>query len=182
MDADATLYRRFLAGEEDALTALLKTYREGLVLYVNGIVKNIFDAEDIVQEVFITLFVRRPAYKAAGTFKAWLYTVARHKAIDFLRRKNRGREVSLEETSAEETLVEDAYAAADRTRALLRVLEDLRPEQKEILFLTYFEELPNKQAAKVMGKSVHAIETLNSRARAALRERLEQEGLTYEDL
>lgn len=182
MESGEALYRRFLAGDEQALAALLKTYREGLVLYVNGIVKNIFDAEDIAQEVFITLFVRRPAYKAAGSFKAWLYTVARHKAIDFLRRKNRRREVSLEETAAEAALVEDAYAAADRRRALLRLLEELSPAYKEILFLTYFEGLPNKMAAKVMGKSVHAIETLNSRARAALRERLRQEGLTDEDL
>ena len=65
---------------------------------------------------------------------------------------------------------------------MLRLLDSLKPEYKEVLFLTCFEGLSNKQAAKVMRKSVHAVETLNSRARAALRQRMEKEGLTYENV
>ena len=182
MDAGARLYAKFLNGEEAALAALLQIYREPLVLFVNGIVNNIFDAEDIAQEVFVTLFVKRPAYKAEAGFKTWLYAVAKNKAVDFLRKKKRETAYTAEETLAEEALVEDAFFQADRRRELMRFMADLNPAYREVLFLTYFEGLSNKQTARVMKKSVHAVETLNSRARAALRRRLEQEDYTDENL
>ena len=182
MDPGASAYGRFLSGDEAALAALLQLYREPLVLFVNGIVNNIFDAEDIAQDVFVMLYVKRPAYKAEASFKTWLYAVARNKAVDFLRKQKRETAFTANETLAETLLVEDAYAAVDRRRELIRLMEKLPPAYREALFLTYFEGLSNKQTAKVLHKSVHAVETLNSRARAALRTLMEQEGYTYENL
>ena len=182
MDTGALAYRSFLAGDEAALAELLRLYREPLVLFINGIVNNIFDAEDIAQDVFVMLYVKRPAYKAEAGFKTWLYAVARNKAIDFLRKKKRENAFTAEENLAEEALVEDACAAMDRRRELKRLMDGLTPACREVLYLTYFEGLSNKQTAKVMHKSVHAVETLNSRARAALRTRMEQEGYTDETL
>ena len=182
MDTGAILYRRFLSGDEAALAALLQLYREPLVYFINGIVNNIFDAEDLAQEVFVTLYVKRPAYKAEAGFKTWLYAVAKNKSIDFLRKKKRETAFTAEETLAEETLVEDAFLQSDRRRELMRLMGKLHPSYREVLFLTYFEGLSNKQTAKVLKKSVHAVETLNSRARAALRKLLEQEGYTDETL
>ena len=182
MDNGAALYRRFLAGDEAALSQLLKTYREGLVLYVNGIVRNIYDAEDITQEVFILLFVKRPALKEGAAFKAWLYAVARNKAIDHLRKRKKETVCSAEESLRELSAVEDVYITSDRRQILLRQMEKLAPSYREVLFLTYFEGLSNKQTAKIMKKNVHAVEMLNSRARAALRKQLEKEGYTNEDL
>ena len=103
MDHGSGTYRRFLAGDETALTTLLQTYREGLVLYVNGIVHNVYDAEDVVQEVFVTLFVKRPLFHGDDGFKTWLYAVARNKAVDLLRKQKRGSAVPLDEAPAAET-------------------------------------------------------------------------------
>ena len=182
MDQGAELYRRFLAGDEASLAALLAAYRGPLVLYLNGIVKNIFDAEDLAQEVFVLLFVKRPAYKSQAGFKTWLYTVGRNKAIDFLRKRQREAFFVSDEALAEEALVEDACLHADRRQVLMRLLRGLPDAYREALYLTYYEGLSNRQTAKVMKKSVHAVEMLNSRARASLRKRMEQEGYTDEDL
>ena len=58
----------------------------------------------------------------------------------------------------------------------------LKPDYRQVLWLVYFEQFSMKEAARVMGKSVHSVETLAWRARQALREILEQEGYSYEEL
>ena len=61
-------------------------------------------------------------------------------------------------------------------------MNKLKPEYRQVLWLVYFEGMTNKEAAAVMKKSVHNIETLVSRARKSLRKQLETEGFDYEDL
>ena len=58
----------------------------------------------------------------------------------------------------------------------------LKPEYRQILWLIYFEDFSNKEAAKIMKKKVHNIEVLASRARKALKEELEREDFIYEEL
>lgn len=61
-------------------------------------------------------------------------------------------------------------------------MRSLIPEYRQVLWLIYFEELSNKEAAAIMKKSVHNIETLVYRARKSLRKQLEMEGFVYENL
>ena len=58
----------------------------------------------------------------------------------------------------------------------------LKPEYRQTLWLLYFEEMSGKEAAAVMRKSVHAVETLAYCARLALRRELEKEGIAHEDI
>ena len=61
-------------------------------------------------------------------------------------------------------------------------MKKLKPEYHQILWLIYFEGFTNKEAASIMKKSVHSIETLVYRARKSLKTQLEMEGFTYEGL
>ena len=61
-------------------------------------------------------------------------------------------------------------------------MNKLKPEYRQVLWLVYFEEMSNKEAAAVMKKSVHNIEVLVSRARKSLRKQLKTEGFDHEDL
>ena len=61
-----------------------------------------------------------------------------------------------------------------------RAMEKLKPEYREILWLTYFEQLSNKESAKILGKKVHTVEVLLSRARNSLKRQLEEDGFNYE--
>ena len=63
-----------------------------------------------------------------------------------------------------------------------RALRKLKPEYRQILWLIYFEDFSNKEAAAVMKKSVHNVETLVYRARKSLKSQLEMEGFVYEKL
>lgn len=61
-------------------------------------------------------------------------------------------------------------------------MDKLRPNYRQVLWLIYIEGFTNKEAAAVMGKTVHNIESMVSRARKALRSQLEKEGFEYEEL
>ena len=60
-------------------------------------------------------------------------------------------------------------------------MNNLKEEYREVLWLTYFEGMSNKETAEILKKKVHAVEATLSRARAALKKELEKEGFIYEN-
>lgn len=74
------------------------------------------------------------------------------------------------------------FIKEERRIMVHRALKKLKPEYHQVLWLIYFESFSNKEAAAVMKKSVHNIETLVYRARKSLRSQLEMEGFEYEEL
>ena len=78
--------------------------------------------------------------------------------------------------------LEAAVIKEEQKISVHRALKKLKPEYHQVLWLIYFENFSNKEAAKIMGKSVHNIEPLVYRARKSLKSQLEMEGFTYEKL
>ena len=186
MDNGASSYRRFRDdGDESGLVEIIRDYKDGLILYLNSFVGNIHIAEELAEDTFVLLGTKKPRDKGKGSFKTWLYTIGRNIAIDHLRRNVKTPEVSIEECPelvSEENSLEWSYIHEERKITVHRALRRLKPEYRQILWLTYFENLSNKEAAAVMRKTVHSIETLVYRARKSLRAQLEMEGFIYEEL
>ena len=80
---DETLYRRYLDGDEGSMRELMERYGNTLTLYINGYVKNLPDAEDLMIEAFAYLATKRPAIRDCG-FKAYLFKAARNYALRFM--------------------------------------------------------------------------------------------------
>ena len=98
METDDVLYRRYLDGGEDCLSALIERYGDKLTLYLDGYLHDIHEAEEMMLDVFAYLFTKKPKIRDGG-FKAYLYKAARHMA---LRRKSRRKPLfSLEEVANE---------------------------------------------------------------------------------
>lgn len=185
MDSGSELYARFLAGEQDAMTAIIRDYSEGLMLYLASIVGSLWTAEELAEDTFVRLVTRKPRDRRRGSFKTWLYTIGHNLAVDWLRKNKRPPEIPLEqadEYAADCAHFEERFFRRERDRILHSAMQSLRPDYRQILWLLYFGQLSMKEAAAVMRRSVHAAEMLASRARRALREQLTEEGLTYEDL
>lgn len=185
MDNGKDSYARFLSGDESGLVEIIREYKDGLMLYLNGFVHNIHLAEELTEEAFVKLGTKKPRDKGTGSFKTWLYTIARHSAIDYLRKNARSHTVPLEDCadlSAECESVEATYFREQRKVAIHRAMCRLKSEYRQALWLVYFEDFSYQQIAKMMGKSVHSIETLVYRARRSLRAELEKEGFVYENL
>ena len=184
MDHGAESYLRFLAGDDNGMVELIRDYKDGLMLYLNGMVGNIHVAEELMEETFVRLAVRRPHFRGRSSFKTWLYAIGRNLALDDLRRRRRESpadpELLAREADAE--TVEAAYLRDERSRALHRAMGRLHPEYRTVLWLVYFEEMDNAQAAVAMRKSKRQIENLIYRAKQSLRTELKKEGITGENL
>lgn len=184
MDNGASNYRRFLDGDDLGMAQIVKEYKDCLTLYLNGYVGNIFIAEDLMEETFFKIILCKPRFSGKSTFKTWLYTIGRNVAIDYIR-KNKNVCISTEDYESlliEQESVERTYLIKEDKVSLYRAIDGLKPEYKQVLFLIYFEDFTNSQAAVVMKKSKHQIENLIYRAKTALKTKLEKEGFSYEKL
>lgn len=185
MEQGTESYRRFLAGEESGLVELIRDYKDGLILYLNTIVGDMDQAESLAEDTFVRLAVKKPKDRGGAGFRTWLYTIGRNLAIDHLRRRRRTQTVPLEDCHdlrADQEELERMYLRQERRVLLRRTMDRLPPDQRQVLWLLYFEQFTAAQAARVMGKTVHSVETLAWRARKALRRELEQEGYSYDEL
>ena len=96
-DDGIALYRRFLSGDERALEELIALYQRGLLRFIFGYVHDEALAEDILQEVFITLYFKRNFKEQSdASFKTYLYKIARNKSLNEIKKRKRKREISLE--------------------------------------------------------------------------------------
>lgn len=185
MDNGASSYRRYLDGDDTGIVEIIKVYKDGLTLYINGYVNNIFIAEDLMEEVFFKLATKRPRFSGKSSFKTWLYAIARNVTLDYLRHNSKFTYGSIDEYSnylAEETNVEREYLIKEQKIILHRTMRKLKPEYFQILYLVYFENFSNTDAAVIMKKNKRQIENLVYRAKNTLKTELEKEGFEYEEL
>ena len=184
MDNGASSYRRFRDnGDERGLDEIITDYSDGLMLYLTSIVGNIQTAEELVEDTFVLLGTKKPKYKGKSSFKTWLYAIGRNIAIDHLRKTSKKSTVSFDEApviTSDEEAVEAACIRKEEQIAVHRAMRRLKPEYQQVLWLVYFEGMSNKEAAKIMKKSVRSVESVLYRARKSLRSQLEMEGYIYE--
>lgn len=184
MDQGGEYYKRYLHGDQDAFVSLVQMYMDGLVLFLTGITGDVTLAEDATEDTFVKLGVKRPHYSGKASFKTWLYAIGRNTARDHLRRCRRTLPLSPTVTDplSEGLDPESHYFRKERDRRLHHAMGNLIPSHRQILWLIYFEGFSGKECAKIMGKTVHGIESLAYRARLALRQELQKEGIGDENL
>ncbi len=181
-DRGMVAYERFLAGDEGGLAVIIDEYGDRLLRYINSYVHDEMTAEDLLSETFLKLIVRRPHLLGEALFKTYLYAIGRNEALQYLRKKR--CEVSLEEWLPDRQAV-DAYHSVlqqERRRGVYHALAQISPLYREVLYLTYFEQLSCREAAKVLRKSSRQVTNLLYRGKQALRAVMEREGVDYEDL
>ena len=181
-DHGESSYRRFLRGSKLALAELVTTYSDELVRFAFGYLKNEAAAEDVVADVFATLFLKAKPLDEDIQLRPFLYKLTRNRSVDYLRRHR--RELPLEDVEAVLSVpgAEAALLQKERDKALHRCLQQLPQQYREVLELTWFEDFSNDQVAVIMGKKPKQVYNLRSRAKIALKELLEKEGITREDL
>lgn len=176
-------YQRFLEGDSEGLYEIICAYKDGLILYLNGLVNDITLAEELAEDVFVKLVLKKPHFSQASSFKTWLYAIGRNLALDHLRWRKR-QPLSLEDElrpGGEVTSLEEHYIQQEERLQLHRCIKRLKAEYCQVLWLAYFEGFSYQQIGRIMKKTTHSIETLAYRARLALKDILIKEGYDYED-
>mgnify|MGYP003291827899 CR=1 FL=1 len=181
MDNGASSYRRFLSGDESALTEIVSQYRPGLQNYINSIVNNFDVAEDLTEDTFVKLLVKKPKDKGEASFKTWLYTIGRNLAIDYLRKNPKGRYVPLDEIYDISGEIMGFDSCVEEQSEILNALESINGNYKNILILFYFEDFTIEEISKIIKKPKRSTSVLLHRAKKALKNQLEKEHFTYEN-
>lgn len=185
MDNGASSYHRFLNGDDEGLTLIIKDYKDGLILFLNGYVHNIYVAEEIMEETFFKLAVKKPKFHAKSSFKTWLYTIGRNVATDYIRHNSKMSPSSTDDLAnclKDEADLEAIYIKTERKIIVHKAMSHLKPEYRQVLWLCFFEEFSNEQTAQIMGKSKRQIENLIYRAKQSLKALLDKGGFQYETL
>ena len=178
MDNGASSYRRFLDGDDEGIIEIVGEYKDGLILYLNGYVNNIYVAEDLAEDTFFRLLTKKPKFSGKSTFKTWLYAIGKNVTVDFLRHHSKLPCVSAEELDcymADKQSLEQSYIKEESKRTMYKAISALTPDYRSILWLIYFEGCSNNEASKVLRKNDRQIKNLLYRAKQALKQKLEKE-------
>ena len=156
---------------------LFVRYQQAVLSYVLSIEPNLSDAQDIVQEVFLTVSKKAAAWTAGTTFLPWACTVARYETLTFQR--NRARRVARLDEDVVELLhangAMDEQAFQRKTTALQGCLDHLAPRARELMHLRYHAAQMPEQIAPKVGWTVNAVRVALTRARDLLRGCMEQQ-------
>ena len=178
MISDEELYRQYISGDETGLDELMKKYGDPLTLYINGYLHDVHEAEDLMIEAFSYLFTKKPRIQHGG-FQPYVYITALHMALHHHSRQPLSFDLDdLTEEPDGQILVEEVVQTKERDQILHFCMDELNPDYRESLYLTYFEGMSYLQAAEVMGKSVKQITNMVYRGKERLRGLLEREGIT----
>jgi len=172
-DPDGELVVRIAAGDHDAARALLGRHLPRILNLSRRMLGSQSEAEDVAQEVFLRVWTHAERWKpGAAKFETWLHRVAINLCYDQLRKKRTARLDAVPEPADPGPGPAAALFQAQLGAAVDAALNALPERQKEAIVLCHHQELSNIDAAEVMGVSVEALESLLSRGRRSLRERL----------
>lgn len=180
MDNGASSYRRFLEGDESGLNEIVNIYGDNLMLFINGFVNNLSLAEEIMEDVFMELVVKRHKFKEESTFKTYLFKIGRNKAINVVKKNKRYTYIEDKEIEDSKRF-EDNIIKNEEQKHIHEALKKLPKDYKTVLYLIYFEDMSYSEIEKVMRKNNKQIKNLAYRARIALKEILGKEGFSYEE-
>lgn len=163
IETDLEVYRRACEGDAAAVELLYRRHKDGIYAYLRGLTGHRESAEELLQEVFVGFLRERPSFQGDAALKSWLYTTARNKALNELRRRPAR---PLAEQWLEPREARDAATDGELRRRIQAVLESLPPEQKEVVLLKHFQDLTFAEIAAVVGAPP---DTVASRHRYAMR-------------
>lgn len=175
---DSELVDRLKRRDPHAMSVLYDRFGRLTYSVILRIVRNEGVAEDLVQETFLRVWNRIPAFdRTKGAIGPWILTVARNRAIDYLRSVGgRGSERSFELDLLEQpTLFASAQSGLltlDRQKMIRDALERLTPNQREVIELAYYEGLSQTEMAERLKQPLGTVKTWVRAALKMLRQEL----------
>ena len=182
LERDAELMLRVRDGDDECFGILLEKHRGPVIHFLYRMVQNQAVSEELAQEVFLRVYRSRASYEATAKFTTWLFRIASHLALNWIRdcRAERGQESLNQETAdgmsrqvadrsptTEQSLIREA-----RMEEVRRAIQLLPAKQRAAVLMHKYQEMEYSQIAGVLDCSESAVKSLLFRAYEALRGRL----------
>ncbi len=184
LDERATI-TRIAEGDQDALEALYRQYAEVVYNTLISYTKNAEDTEELMQDVFISIYDTAHKFRFDSAVSTWVYRVSVNKALDFLRKKNAAKRKGIFSSLYRKDSGELQFDQTDfvhpgvkmenveDAKCLFQAISELSENQKTVFILTQIEQLPQQEVADIMQITRKAVESLLQRAKMNLRTILE---------
>ena len=163
---DTELLALISGGSDAALSELFDRHAPAVTRYAWSLADTLFDAEELVQDTFITVWSNARRIRINVSALPWLLVTCRNHARNLARKRAREAAVALRE---DDSATVDSAAAEDQLRWVLDEISRLDPIDQRVCELCLIEGRPYKEAADLLGISVGAIKQRVSRARLRLR-------------
>jgi RNA polymerase sigma-70 factor, ECF subfamily len=186
-EEDRLLIERVKIGDHEAFDILFQRYFTTVSRQAIRLARNREEAEEVVQEVFLTVYEKAQTFRGASAFSTWLYRVTMNAALTKLRRHKKGAELSLDDylPSFREdghhlvrpvvdwsNELEERVASEERQRLIQQALDQLAPVDKAVVVLSDLEGLSDREIGSALGLSVSAVKARLHRSRLVLRGKL----------
>ena len=162
---DDMLVTLYLGGNNSAFDTLLSRHQDRLFNYIYFIVRSKEVAEDIFQETFVKAIVtlQKGSYSSSGKFGAWLTRIAHNLMIDYFRQERNENSISNDETDYDlfndtrfsDLTVEDQMVNEQTLIDVRRLVNELPDNQREVVFMRYYQDLSFKEIADITGVSIN---------------------------
>ena len=161
------------AHELSAFEQLYQQYYKTLTLYAFNFVGNQSEAEDIVQDVIVAIWLREDTFENQRSFEAYLYNAVKFKSINVLKRKNLAQRY-IDENSAElNNTSEGQFSIEELYIELFKAIDNLPKRCREVLLLG-MEGKTNAEIAQLLNLSIETVKTHRKRGLSILRDTLKE--------
>ena len=180
--SDADLYKQFLLGDREAFNLLMIRHRQSLTNFIMYYVRKIEIAEDIAQDSFLYIIINKKDYDFKFSFKTYLYTIAKSRALNYLKREK--KQISLNDIDVDnfvsELNVEDEVINNVNRKQILSTIKKLKKDYQIIIFLYYFQNFKYKEISEILNISMSKTKMSLNRAKKNIKKILKEEG-KYDD-
>jgi RNA polymerase sigma-70 factor, ECF subfamily len=179
---DADIIQQVLSGKHEQYGLLVQRYQESLIHFLRGILGTDEDVFDCAQDAFLAAYRNLWRYSANHTFRAWIYAIARNKAIDLIRKRKKQVLLALDEQIVDQQLSpEEAWLAKEQAIHIREILEELPEHYRQALYLRYQQELSYEEISVVLNIPLSTVKTHLHRGKEKLRQIMERRGINEPD-
>lgn len=176
---ETLLLLRVQTRDEGAFQELVTHYERRLLYYIHRVLGNGADRSDVLQEIWIRVFLRIHTVRVPAAFRVWLYKIAHDVAVSHLRRVRRREAVSLrneDATEVPELSDWNELKLLEHAEQVHAALSHLSIAHREVLTLRFLEELELSEIAEVVGCSIGTVKSRLHYAKLEIRKLLEADG------
>jgi RNA polymerase sigma-70 factor, ECF subfamily len=179
---DADIVQQVLSGKHEQYALLVQRYQEPLIHFLRGILGTEEEVWDCTQEAFLAAYRNLWRYSPAHTFRAWIYAIARNKAIDLIRKRKKEFPLTLDERIVDQQPgPEEAWLAKEQAINVREILEELPEPYRQALYLRYQQELSYEEISMVLNIPISSVKTHLHRGKEKLRQIMERRGIHERD-
>lgn len=170
----------------DCFGCLSSRYEEKIFRYVRRIsAVNEETAEDIVQNIFLKIYINLNQFDPKLKFSSWVYRIAHNETINYWRRNKKGKQddVSWDQHESLKNILKDSSDVEQKVyqkitnEDMMKVLNGMETKYKDVLFLNYIEGQNYQEIADILNKPLGTIGTLINRGKKVLIKKLEESGI-----